>query len=302
MLPGGVPNPGACCTAEVEPESIADACMDDCGYAACELAIVKLRYAAEALPNPDSPPLKQQAEMVVRADLFAYANLLEAPTNLQKCAWDVSQANGDLATINLGEGMSSPSALGHVKSATLSLQCNLDALTPYTDDGQTCESTPNFPLIDHEWSSDGLAGGGAVTLFTADGPEQASIGEVAFSLRETTTSDGVFSLSLVEFDAQIADASHDGLHFSAPRLRLSSPAAALVDGDSLRFPTAALRFEASAVVSADGVPLFSGERVTLEVSNSGPAKAVRTGEGFAFIELPFEVGGYPLLVNTQTLP
>ncbi|MCA9701970.1 MAG: hypothetical protein KC431_30895, partial [Myxococcales bacterium] len=294
-----VPNPGACCVAEAGPEDIEGACMDDCGYAACQLAIDKLRTAAEALPNPNSPPVQQQAEMVVRADLFAYANLLEAPEVFTACQEAVSKANGELAKVNLGEGMSSPSALGHVKSATLSLQCNLDSVTPYSDDATTCETTPNQPKLDQGVVRDGFAGGGQVTLFTADGLEQASIGEVAFSVREGSSGDGTTMLSLLEFEAEIADADHDGLHFEAPQLWLTSPAAALVEGDSLRFPAAALRFEASAVLSVDGVYLFEGERVTLEVSNSAPALALRSGEGFAFVELPFEVGGYPIVVNTQ---
>jgi len=124
--------------------------------------------------------------------------------------------------------------------------------------------------------------------------------EVAYSFREASSGDGSTTLSLLEFQAELDDADHDGLHFEAPQIWLSAPAVALVEGDSLRFPTAALHFEASAVLSSGGVPLFDGERVSFTLSNNAPALALRSGEGFAFVELPFEAGGYPIVVNTLT--
>jgi hypothetical protein len=61
-LPNGVPSPGACCGYEASPEDITEQCNVDCGYAACDLAIAKLRDAALSLST-------EGAEGVVRLDL-----------------------------------------------------------------------------------------------------------------------------------------------------------------------------------------------------------------------------------------
>jgi hypothetical protein len=86
MLPNDVPAPGACCKDTAESIQVVKQCGDDCAYAACNLAVAKLREAALALPHPDSKGLKKKAEERVRGDLFGFANKLELPDALALCA------------------------------------------------------------------------------------------------------------------------------------------------------------------------------------------------------------------------
>src|SRR5690606_33752831 len=88
-FPDAIPGPGACCSKAVAPERIIEQCASDCGYAACKLAIARMRAAASSLP-------KNGAKGVVRGDLYALANKLEAPTQLDACASGVASANGEM--------------------------------------------------------------------------------------------------------------------------------------------------------------------------------------------------------------
>lgn len=137
-FPDAVPKPGACCAGAVTAHEIIEQCAADCGYAACKLAVAKLRNAALALPN-------KGAKGVVRADLFYLANLLESPVKLASCAEQVSAAAGESTAIPLGPGSSGAKKFGHVRAATLHLQCSLDAIEPFAASDKICEAPPNLP-------------------------------------------------------------------------------------------------------------------------------------------------------------
>jgi hypothetical protein len=201
-LPNNVPAPGACCTEQALPDSIIDQCNDDCGHAACKLAIEKLRAAALALST-------KGAKGVVRLDLFYLANLLEMPDMLLACATKVTDAGGQLTPVNLGPGSSNKHDFGHIKSATLNLQCALDEMNPYTYVGNICDTPPNVPILEQESNMAGVAAAGTVMIaaLTADGDPlfegQRVSGEYLNSDWATATRslDDTFSLTEAKFEA-----------------------------------------------------------------------------------------------------
>ncbi|NJK33007.1 MAG: hypothetical protein HC927_11675, partial [Deltaproteobacteria bacterium] len=69
MLPNDIPSPGACCAEAASPLDIEMQCAEDCGFAACKLAVVKMREAAAALPDPEAKGIKKTAQERVSDDL-----------------------------------------------------------------------------------------------------------------------------------------------------------------------------------------------------------------------------------------
>jgi hypothetical protein len=136
--PLDVPGPAACCTPAVESEQIVEQCASDCGFAACKLAVARMRAAALALPNSG-------ARGVVRGDLLALSSSLATPMRLAGCASLVAEANGEVVTVPLGRGPSSKAKFGHVQDATLFLRCALDPLEPFAASEQSCVTPPNIP-------------------------------------------------------------------------------------------------------------------------------------------------------------
>lgn len=301
MLSSGVPAPGACCTDIAWPQAVVSQCTEDCGYAACKLAVVKLREAAEALPHPNSEGLKKTAEQRVRSDLFAYADILELPEKLEDCAGQVSAGQGDVVPVQLGPGLSQDGYIGHVNEATLSLQCSLDAIEPFVlQEGYECDSTPNIPLVEDESNLGGVAATGAVTMFGPNGDSSTGLSNISFEFRETSMRDGSIEFLLTSFDADADDGGHGSLSFVDPHIHLAKPVSALLVGDLVSFPAGSLRMEVSGVAVSDGEVLFGGQRSSGVYVNTGAATVARTADGgFAFVDAPFEAGGYLFVLNTE---
>jgi len=147
-IPLDIPHPSACCTESVEPEGILSTCALDCGYAACKIASAKIRASADGLVIPsglDQIPYKR-----ARADLYAYASMLESRPGLALCASKAAAAGGQIVEISLGGGVSKKGALGHIEAAHLYLSCALDPDEPYVIDADrpTCTGAGNIPELE----------------------------------------------------------------------------------------------------------------------------------------------------------
>lgn len=292
-LPGDIPTPGACCIDTAEPDDVVQQCESDCGYAACKLAVQKLRDAALALPEDG-------AQGVVRDDLFYFASMLEMPAVLKKCASDVYQAEGEPTPINLGPGASGDAVLGHVQSAILYLQCSIDDVDPYLTTDDSCDAPPNIPIIEHESNVGGVAAIGGVTIFGPDGDASASLYDIGFAFTQTHNRDGSNDFLLEQFTALAAPTSYGSFVFSDPSIRLATPAHGSLIDETVSFPPGALRMEVTAAITADGEALFDGMPVSGEYANSDVAIATRKSDGtFAFVEIPFEASGYHFVLNTE---
>ncbi|NJK32409.1 MAG: hypothetical protein HC927_08360 [Deltaproteobacteria bacterium] len=169
MLPNSVPSPGACCIAETTAEKIISQCTDDCGYAACKLAVAKMREAADSLPDPDAKPFEKIAQERVSDDLDYLADKLEQMDMLELCAKEVANAQGEVTEFILGAGDSPAKTIGHVENAILSLQCTLDEADPFVLEGGACDSTPNIPVIEDQSDQSGIAATGAITSISRRG-------------------------------------------------------------------------------------------------------------------------------------
>jgi hypothetical protein len=131
VLTGGeVANPQVCCGETTEPEAVADACLTDCAYAACKLAVFKLRAASG---EPSIGPASE--------DLLGFAEFLGTPQNQDRCAGKVVSAAPGVMTWSLGEGPSDDQ-LGHVENLTLNLQCDVTTASEQLD---SCDASANTP-------------------------------------------------------------------------------------------------------------------------------------------------------------
>lgn len=293
-LPNGIPGPGACCNEEAMPEDVTEQCEKDCGYAACKVAVSKLRDAASTFAESG-------AEGVVRDDLTYLAGLLEMPSVLDACATRVTDGAGEFVSVAIGSGISSPAEFGHVQDATLYLQCELDELEPYILEGGACEAPPNTPLTDEGSSMGGSAVAGAVSVDGPAGLASAGLHDIEFAFTEFLERDGTTHFRLDEFSASAETTAYGSFVFTNPSLRLLSPAEAELSGEQLRFAPGSLRVEVTAAITADGEALFGGEPVSAEYRNSEIATAWRSVDGeFAFVAAPFEVSGYSLILNTES--
>jgi hypothetical protein len=225
--------------------------------------------------------------------------MLELPEFLSDCAEQVTMANGELTEVLLGAGMSDL-LIGHVNNATLTLQCALDAEEPYVLEGGSCESTPNIPLIDGDSNVGGTAVAGAITMFAPGGNQSVNLSNITFEFRERYKRGGAADFVLTSFEAGTADANHGSLSFRNPHIQLAEPITApLVDG-MVTFPPGSLRMEVSGVIVSDGEVLFGGARSSGVYVNTGAAIGMRTPDGgFAFVDAPFEAGGYVFVLNTE---
>jgi hypothetical protein len=292
-LPNGIPSPGACCSDEAEPADIVQQCNDDCGHAACKLAIEKLRGAALSLST-------KGPEGVVRLDLFYLANLLEMPPTLAKCAKQVANASGELTLVELGPGSSGSAEIGHVESATLNLQCALDDLEPYAFVGNTCDAPPNIPIVEEESNMGGIAEAGAVRIFGPGGDASTTLHDIAFGFTETLNRSGAVEFRLDELTARSSSVAYGSLVFTEPSMRLVAPTSGTTTGEVITFPPGSVRMEVTTAITADGEPLFDGRPVSGEYLNSDSATATRSEDGkFSFVEATFEAGGYRFVLNTE---
>jgi hypothetical protein len=291
-LTNGIPSPGACCTDEAKPADIVQQCNDDCGHAACKLAIEKLRDAALSLST-------KGAEGIVRLDLFYLANLLEMPPIFDECVTRVTDAAGELTPVELGPGSSGSAVIGHVESATLNLQCALDDLEPYTFVGNACDAPPNIPIVEEESNMGGIAETGAVTVFGPGGDASASLHDISFGFTETLNRSGTVEFLLDDFTARSSTVAYGSLVFTEPSMHLVAPASGTMIGEQVTFPPGSVRMEVTAEITADGEPLFDGRPMSAEYLNSDSATATRSEDGkFAFVEATFEAGTYRFVLNT----
>jgi hypothetical protein len=61
-----------------------------------------------------------------------------------------------------------------------------------------------------------------------------------------------------------------------------------------------LRFEISAALIVNGIPLFDGQPMTAEYANSSTATAIRSLEGsFHFVDVTFTMGEYGAQLHTE---
>jgi hypothetical protein len=292
-LPNDVPSPGACCTEQALPKSIVKQCSDDCGHAACKLAIEKLREAALSLST-------KGAAGVVRLDLFYLANRLEMPATFDKCATQVAKAGGELTPVEIGPGSSDKLELGHIESATLNLQCALDELEPYAFVGKICDAPPNVPIIEQESHMGGIAATGAVTITGPAGEATARLHDISFGFTETLNRSGSIEFLLDHFTARSSSVAYGAFLFTEPSMRLILPASATMDGERITFPPGSLRMAVTAAMAVDGEPLFDGQPVSGEYVNTDLATATRSEDGkFSFVEAPFQMGGYRFVLDTQ---
>ncbi len=293
-LPNGISAPGACCSDEADPEDITQQCTEDCARAACKLAITKLRDAALSLST-------KGPEGIVRLDLFYFANLLESPAMFNICTDEVAQANGELASVELGAGASSALDFGHVKSATLNLQCALNGQAPYVLVGDVCDTTPNMPSPKAEPPNmGGLAAVGAVSITGPMGKRSVSLHDISFVFAEAPDEMGPVKFRLEQFEAQASTSSVESFAFIDPTMRLVAPASGKLDGELIWSPPGSLRMEVSAGLAVEGQLLFNGEPISGEYVNTEWATAIRSVDNeFALIEAAFETGGYRFVLATE---
>ncbi|PRP94800.1 hypothetical protein [Enhygromyxa salina] len=300
LIPFGIPRPSACCGEGTQDDSINNICELDCGYAACKTAIAAIRATADALAPTDGVP--QGVIDTSKADLNAYADLLDAPASLQYCAKKVSIHAGEVTSIALGSGVSSPAAFGHINEATIFLGCSLDPDEPFVidPDGGECTEPTNIPEAMQEQHSGGTVNGGAVTVVGPGVATVATIADASFEVHEVLNRDLSIDFTLSSFDATVTDTSAGSFDLRDVQVSLARPASGRLEGDQVTFAPGTLRFIVSAVVSVDGEPLFGGLPSRAEYSNSAPATATRSLDGsFAFVDAPFEAGAYTAVLNTE---
>jgi hypothetical protein len=292
-LPNNVPGPGACCTEQALPEFIVEQCNDDCGHAACKLAIEKLREAALSLST-------KGAEGVVRLDLFYLANLLEMPDTFGKCVTKVTMAGGELTPVELGPGSSEKLEIGHIESATINLQCALDDLEPYTFIGNICDSPPNVPIVEEESNMGGIAATGTVTVIGPGGDASTTLYDISFQFIERVNRSGSVEFRLDDFTARSSTAAYSSLVFNEPSMRLVAPASGTLVGESITFPPGSLRMEVTAAITTDGELLFGGRPVSGVYVNTDSATATRSEVGkFSIVEATFEASGHRFVLHTD---
>jgi hypothetical protein len=290
-IPLGVPRPVACCDDGVQPESIADICAHDCGFAACKVAVAKIREHAEKLTAPNK--FVEKAYKIAKSDLYHLANKLESPGALRKCANMVTDAGGKVIAFDLGRGSSSKLEFGHIKSSTLYIGCMLDEHEPFTLDEavEHCEAATNIPTLLEEKSGRGPIVGGSVTVLSPAEHVVISISGGGYEHRTRHYHDLTAELHLTRFDGTIYEAAVDPFYLRDIHFELVEPAVGVIQGEFVLFAPEALHFRVTARGRVDGAPLFGGEPVTVEYVNTATATAILEPEGsFAFVDAPFRVG------------
>lgn len=248
-----VPDAAACCEEEAEPTDIVDVCMSDCGYASVKVAAAAIRASAEALQVPDGAP--EQPFNTARADLYAYANYIESPFVIKYIADKVSSSPSEVVSVALGSGVSNSLLLGHIKSATLYLSCDLDATAPYVLEASAgeCSAPANIPVREAEQSSQGSIAGGSVVV---SGPGVYATSEVSgasFEFREVLNRDGSVEFMLTSFNASLSEAGAGSFELREVEIALAAPASAMLEGELVTFAagrSGAARWRMSSLVIA----------------------------------------------------
>jgi hypothetical protein len=167
--------------------------------------------------------------------------------------------------------------------------------------GSVCDAPPNIPLVDGESSLEGVAASGIVTMFGPEGEASTGLSDITFEFREAYLHGGAVDFFLESFDADADHASFGSSTIFDPHIHLAAPVGAPLVGDTVTFPVGSLRMEVSGVVVSDGEALFGGQRSSGVYVNTAAATVVRTdGGGFAFVDAPFEVGGFLFVLSTKS--
>ncbi|WP_146155173.1 hypothetical protein [Enhygromyxa salina] len=300
QIPLGIPTPTACCTDDAAEESVVGTCELDCGFAACNAAIAAIRASADALVAPE--PILEGAYDISKADLYAYADMLEAPLYLARCAEQVAENPDEIVELGLGGGASSPTKFGHIKDATLHLSCALDPEEPYASDPSAgaCEEPTNIPASMAEQEAGGSIAAGAVTVSGPSAQITAAIHNASVSTRETLNRDMSVDFTLTAFEADVVDTSAGSFEFRNTHISLGGPASGTLEGEAVTFAPGTLRFVVNASVLVDGEALYGGLPAIAEFGNDTHATAIRGLDGsFHFVDATFVVGEYTAVLNTE---
>lgn len=299
-IPHDIANPTACCMDYAEEQQFIDTCELDCGYAAAKTAIAAIRANADVLVAPN--PILEGAYEVAKDDLYALADFLETPMVMSHVASLVADSGGEMVSVGLGSGPSSPLKYGHIKDATLFLRCTLDEEEPYVPDpdNDECTEATHIPVNMGEQESQGIIRAGTITIGGADVELVSPLSDVAVSTREILTRDMSVEFTLKTFDTSIPDTAAGSFEFRDIELALAGPASGVLRGQTVTFAPGALRFAVTSTVLVDGVELFGGLPLTAEYGNIAPATAIRSLDGsFHFIEATFTSGEYTAVLATQ---
>lgn len=290
----GIIEPSACCGEDSSPLDVESTCVFDCGFAACKLAVGALRNAADSV---DYGKLGD--------DLGSFADFLEVPENLVTCAELVRNAAPNLAALNLNEGVSDPSEIGHVNNLTLYLQCALNEDEPFALDESagTCSEPTNIPLPAPESRGGGEFIQASLTVFGALGDESVELGLVKFEFEEQHCSDRECGFTLTHFDGALASLAVGNYRFDDVEFQLHSPVHGIIAGERVVFPAGTMRFSIRADASVTGQPGLRTTSGAFEVHNATPAIAGRTRSGsFAIVDAEFAVGEDVVVLSTESAP
>jgi hypothetical protein len=290
-VPLGIPRPAACCDDGAVAEGIVSTCALDCGYAACKLAVAKIRTSAAGLEVKEG--LEEPSERV-REDLYALANKLEDPTTLRDCATRVAAAKGGIIAYDLGRGRGKNRGLfGHIRKSTLYIGCMFDEHEPYTIDEKAawCDEPINIPEPVEVAEGRGPIVGGTIAVVGPDVDESLQILGGDYEYRTVRNHDQSVEFHLTSFNGQVYEATIGPYYLRDIKFSLAEPAVAVMRDDVIQFAEGSVRFAVTTLGRVDGVPLLGGAPVTLEYVNTDTATAMLTASGsFAFIDAPFEVG------------
>jgi hypothetical protein len=124
------------------------------------------------------------------------------------------------------------------------------------------------------------------------GSQSVDLSNITFEFRELHKHDGSADLVLTAFDADAADIVHGEMTFIAPHIHLAAPVSAPLVNHRVTFPAGALRMQISSMIE--------GARSSGTYVNTGSAIAMRAPNGgFAFVDAPFEAGGYVFVLATE---
>jgi hypothetical protein len=209
---------------------------------------------------------------------------------------------GQVVSLGLDSGVSSPLALGHIRNATLFLGCGLDLDEPYIPDLEAgeCTEATNITAALTESESRGPITGGAL-VFTGPGVDTfAPIINAIVSTRETLNDDMAIDFTLTNFDATVRDVTVGSFEFRNAQIHLVAPATGSLDVETATFAPGTLRFEISATLIINGIPLFDGRPMTAEYANSLTTTAIRSlDRTFHFVDATFTMGEYTAVLHTE---
>jgi hypothetical protein len=289
----GIIEPAACCGDLAEPDDIVNACVTDCGWAACKLAIGSLRQAASSIEYG-----------VLGGDLAEFASYLEMPGSLEECAGTVSAADGEFAAVDLGEASSNPAEIGHVNNLTLRIQCDLDDQQPTVLDEESgvCTQATNIPPPSEESNNGGIFTQATVTAFSPAGEDSVDLPRVGFEFEEQLCDQSTCGFTLTRLDGTLSFVELGDYTFENVSYSLRVPAHGVIAGQSITFPAGSVRLDVSADAMLAGQSIWRVASGSFEVHNTSLAVAERTSSGFAFTDLEFAVGDEALVFTTESAP